>query len=324
MARVRQALLLSVLFPSIVLGGVGTGQSQLLPPTQLVASYNDEQSVTLRWQAVAGARYYRFQISDVRDFSVVRTDALVLQARSWIRATVAGLEPGKEYWWRVQSLADGSVSQWSLAVRLRMESWSVEAPDDLVPPDGATLAFGRLQLSWRPCENATSYRVQVSPSPRFDSDVLEAETVQPWVVEHRCVAGKLYYWRVCSKRGSQEGQWSQVQRFQLLPLSIPRRQRETAVSGARVQLISGQHNALPLMLTPNLAADQLTIASTEEFDPGSSIVFYDVQGRSALEQSIRSGERSVTIAVGHLPQGSYTLHVAYRGRRWIGTVELLR
>ncbi|GBD05376.1 hypothetical protein HRbin20_00959 [bacterium HR20] len=322
MATVRQALVLFVLIESLVLNEVGTAQPHLLPPTQLVASYNDEQSVTLRWQAVPGARYYRFQISDVRDFSVVRTDALVLQARSWIRATVAGLEPGKDYWWRVQSLADGSESRWSLPVRLRTESQ--EAPDGLVPPDGAMLAFGGLRLSWRPCEKATGYRVQLSPSSDFDSEVLEVETVQPWVVEHRCAAGKRYYWRVCAKRGSQDGQWSQVQRFQLMPLHIPSRERETAEPGGRVQFFSSQHDALPLTLTPNPAADQLTITSVEEFDPGSSIVLYNLQGRSVLEQSIRSGERSVTIAVGHLPQGSYTLQIISHGRRWIGTVEVLR
>ncbi|GIV56589.1 MAG: hypothetical protein KatS3mg040_1357 [Candidatus Kapaibacterium sp.] len=181
-----------------------------------------------------------------------------------------------------------------------------------------------MRLSWRLCEDATSYRVQLSPSPRFDADVLESETVQPWVVEHRCAAGKRYYWRVCAKRGSQDGPWSQIQRFQLMPLHIPSRERETAEPGGRVQFFSSQHDALPLTLTPNPAADQLTITSSEEFDPSSSIVLYNLQGRSVLEQSIRSGERSVTIAVGHLPQGSYTLHVVSRGRRWIGTVELLR
>lgn len=305
-------------------GGIGADQSLLLPPSDFVASYNDEQSVTLRWRAVSGARYYRFQISNVHDFSVVWTDALVLQSRSWIRATVAGLDPGKDYWWRVQAIANGIESQWSPAIHLRMEAWSQEAPDGLIPSDGATLAFGGLRLSWRPCEHASGYRLQLSPSERFDSSVLEVETVHPWVVVHRCATGKRYYWRVRSKRGSQVGPWSQVHRFQVLPLHGATGERQAGISEGRLQLVSHQQYALLLTLTPNPGTDQLTISTVESFDPGSSIVLHDVLGRSALEQSIRSGEHSVTIATGTLPQGSYTLHVVSQGRRWIGAVEVLR
>jgi len=173
----RAAHLLSAFCCCIVSAFSALEQPSLAPPSQLVVSYNDDQSVTLRWQAVPKARYYRFQISEVRDFSVVRTDAMILQARSWVRATVAGLYPDREYWWRVQSIADAIESAWSSPVRIQMERWSVGVPEELLPSDGATLAFGGVRLSWRPCERATSYCLQLAQSPRFDDDVIEVETV---------------------------------------------------------------------------------------------------------------------------------------------------
>jgi len=156
----------------------------------------------------------------VRDFSVVRTDAMILQERSWVRATVAGLDPDREYWWRVQSIADAIESAWSAPVRIQMERWSVGVPGELLPSDGATLAFGGVRLSWRPCERATSYCLQLAQSPRFDDDVIEVETAQSWIVEHRCASGKNYYWRVRAKRGTAMGEWSPLQRFTVVPITV--------------------------------------------------------------------------------------------------------
>jgi len=56
----------------------------------------------------------------------------------------------------------------------------------------------------------------------------------------------------------------------------------------------------------------------------SSIVLFDVFGRRVVEQSIRPGECAVTIALSHLPNGSYTLHVRSKDTLWVGTVDLLR
>jgi hypothetical protein len=58
-----------------------------------------------------------------------------------------------------------------------MERWSVGVPEELLPSDGATLAFGGVRLSWSPCEKATTYCLQLAQSPRFDDDVIEVETV---------------------------------------------------------------------------------------------------------------------------------------------------
>jgi hypothetical protein len=296
----------------------------LAPPSQLVVSYNDDHSVTLRWQAVPTARYYRFQISEVRDFSVVRTDAMILQARSWVRATVAGLDPDREYWWRVQSIADAIESAWSAPVRIQMERWVLGVPEELLPSDGATLAFGGVRLSWRPCERATSYCLQLAQSPRFDDDVIEVETAQSWIVEHRCAPGKNYYWRVRAKRGTAMGEWSPVQRFTVVPITVSALREHEHMRNTQLKLLANGEAETPITFLTNPATGQLTVRSMHEHCHESSIVLFDVFGRRVVEQSIRPGECAVTIAVSHLPNGSYTLHVRSKDTLWVGTVDLLR
>ncbi len=320
----RTAQLLGALCCCVVSLFSALDQSTLAPPTQLVVSYNDDQSVTLRWQAVPKARYYRFQISEVRDFSVVRTDAMILQARTWVRATVAGLDPNREYWWRVQSIANALESAWSAPVRIQMERLIVGVPGELLPSDGATLAFGGVRLSWRPCEEATSYCVQLAWSSRFDNEVIEVETAQPWIVEHRCASGKNFYWRVRAKYGSIVGKWSRVQKFTVAPFTISATSEHELKRNPKLKLLAIGEAETPISFLTNPASGQLTLRSMHELCHESSIVLFDVFGRRVVEQSIRPGERTVTIAVSHLSNGSYTLLVRSMDTQWVGTVDLLR
>jgi len=59
----RTAHLLSAFCSCIVSAFSALEQPALAPPSQLVVSYNDDQSVTLRWQAAKGTL---LSLSDIR------------------------------------------------------------------------------------------------------------------------------------------------------------------------------------------------------------------------------------------------------------------
>lgn len=296
-------------------------------PRQLVALYNDEYSVTLRWEAVQGARYYRLQISEQRDFRILRTDALVLQGKNWIRATVSGLDQGKTYWCRVQAINADGESAWSIPVRLRPGGDIVSAPTGLVPPDQCTIAVGVLYLSWQPSRGATAYQVQLSSHPTFASDVVQLECTEPLAVMTTLKAGQQYYWRVRANRGSESSAWSRVQSFWVAPLKVLPVEEQpnlpTALSHGTttLDLRMVDETKIPITLVPNPAANQVTIHS--EHSLRGAVVFYDLQGRPVLEQSV-DDVQELTLSVAHLPAGSYTLVLSGANRHWYGTVEILR
>jgi hypothetical protein len=322
MGSIRQILWLLAVSAVSLIGNSPSSSNSLFPPRQRIASYNDEQSATLRWEVVPGARYYRLQISEQQDFRTIRTDALLLQGKSWVRATVAGLEPSKTYWWRVQAIGDSGSSPWSTPVRLSTIPWTVGVPRDRIPTDGSVLAFvGSIRLSWQPCEGATSYRVQLSTRPDFDRNALERESSAPSVEVTGLEAGQRYYWRVCARRGSEIGQWSPVQHFSLLSLGESRASSAASRQPSTLRMLGEQETA-PVELLPNPVSEVLVVRSPL-LASGARIALYDVLGRQVLSFPVH-GSSDASIPVGHLAAGSYTLVIDTSQNYWVGTVEVLR
>ncbi len=293
----------------------------LQPPRQLIASYNDEQSATIRWEAVPNARYYRFQISEQRDFTTIRTDALLLQGKTWIRATVAGLEPGRTYWWRVQAIGNAGESPWSAAVRLSTMPVTLGVPAERFPVDNSVLAFtSMLRCSWRPCEGATSYRFQLSTSPDFRTIVREHECIAPFAEVVDLSPGMQYYWRVRAHRGSEYGQWSPANQFSVMPLAGSYGQQPEHTTSA-IRLLDSDE-AIPVELSPNPVSEVLTVRAPALIG-GGSVALYNVLGRKMLDVPV-AGTAEVMVPVGQLVAGSYTIVISASDTRWVGTVEVLR
>ncbi len=319
MAFLRRLLWILVV---TALSSLGSQQPPALqPPRQLIASYNDEQSATIRWEAVPNARYYRFQISEQRDFTTIRTDALLLQGKTWIRATVAGLEPGRTYWWRVQAINDAGESPWSAAVRLSTMPVTLGVPAERFPVDKSVLAFAStLRCSWQRCEGATSYRFQISTSPDFHTIARELECIAPFADVVDLSPGMQYYWRVRAQRGSERGQWSPANQFTIVPLlGSHDQQPEHATSAIR---LLNSDEAVPVELSPNPVSEVLTVRAPALIG-GGSVALYNVLGRKMLDVPV-AGTSDVMIPVGQLVAGSYTIVISAGDTRWVGTVEVLR
>ncbi|MCX7929566.1 MAG: T9SS type A sorting domain-containing protein [Chlorobi bacterium] len=320
MCAIRRIFWLMVATACATFGGVGSNITALHPPQQLIASYNDEQSATLRWESIPGARYYRFQISEQRDFSTIRTDALILQSKTWVRATVAGLEAGKSYWWRVQTLNDAAQSAWSVPVRLSTVEWTIEQPRQLIPAEGATLAYTEsIRFSWTPCIGATLYRVEIATNGRFENAV-EYTTVEPWIDVTQPTPRGDYYWRVTACRGSQRSEWSPVQRFSIVP---PVPLHSAVEQRSSIRLLDGETEQQTIIVAPNPTTDVVTIHSALLLSGDAEAALYDVVGRRVLGMPLPESNTAL-VPVGQLPAGSYTLVIRTGSKRWIGTVDVLR
>jgi len=86
---------------------------------------------------------------------------------------------------------------------------SIPAPPPLVAPRNASVVDGReVTFVWDPVDGATSYRLQIAPTARFDDPVLDQDVGSQTAVtvgNHFSTDGNTFFWRV---RAGNDAGWS--------------------------------------------------------------------------------------------------------------------
>jgi len=126
-------------------------QTSLERPTGLTAASNGSSSISLTWNAVAGAAGYRILRSLQRDSGYTE-----ISTTSGTSYTDKQLQPGTTYYYRVTAYAGGVQSGESDTAEARTDERKVPAT-----PEGLRAAFdgNSVSVSWRTSEEATGYRV---------------------------------------------------------------------------------------------------------------------------------------------------------------------
>lgn len=234
------------------------------PPPQLIfpsdEAVNLPVTTFLRWQAVDDAEAYRVQLSLDEHFSDQIADSAYL--------TTTIIEPDsllfdQVYYWRVQSVRDGAGGRWS---QVRSFTTVVEPPPVTVlaePEADAVHVPITPKLSWEPADRATSYRLQMSGTPGFETIEYEAEPELNEYIPDRLEHLTRYYWRVRGENAGGAGSWSEVRRF------------ETIIAAPSVPALAIPHNAARhVTVRPELqwnAAERaesyrVQVSVTENFD----------------------------------------------------------
>jgi len=193
-----------------------TFQTQALPPpvAPVLASpangaQDQDPALTLIWQQAPSADRYQLQLSPDSTFVVlpVNDSTITDTARS-----VAGLNYGTRYYWRVRAW---NIGGWGSFSQPSQFTTRLPAPLLAFPADGASGITANVTLRWFATPSASSYRVQLSTDSTFVAPpVLDDPAVADTA---RAVAGLLngttYYWRVRASNALAVGPFSQPGSF---------------------------------------------------------------------------------------------------------------
>ncbi|MBW2107243.1 MAG: M6 family metalloprotease domain-containing protein [Deltaproteobacteria bacterium] len=190
---------------------------QVLPADNAVdTAFNTK----LVWNWVPGAVMYNIAVySDAACENVIRTGLVsyneAVGSGSW--HVTPDLEPGTQYWWKVQSVNKCQNGDWS-------GSWSFTthpvfpAPDLMSPADGAVHQPLTPTFQWEAVPEVTRYKLQICGDvdcTNVFQEVLPGDT--QFTYTGSLDQGTTYYWRVRADQGqgsATAGPWSVVRSFE--------------------------------------------------------------------------------------------------------------
>ncbi len=195
-----------------------TGAGITVPEAPLLVSpsngaENEPDTLTFDWHVSSGAAYYRLQISSAGSFTNLFFDDSTLTDTL---EPVSGFNPGATYYWRVSAKNSAGMSSWSSTwyFSARSPGSVPPAPVLLSPLDGATSLPLVDSLEWNTSQGARSYRVELSRSSAFDSQLLTDTVVSVTSLSTGpLVSGTTYYWRVNAENNLGSSGWSSVWKF---------------------------------------------------------------------------------------------------------------
>ncbi|HAD81076.1 MAG: hypothetical protein A2273_11900 [Candidatus Edwardsbacteria bacterium RifOxyA12_full_54_48] len=172
------------------------------------------KSPTLIWTASSGASNYGLQVATNNSFH----PASMIYSQSGLTGTgqsILGLDPGIDYYWRVNASNIAGTSAWSETWSFTTTTNPAPEPPVLVWPANGELNSGTSPaLSWSSSYGAYSYALQVSPSSDFRSLVYYQSGLPD---TSRSVAGldslTTYHWRANASNVYGASGWSDAWTF---------------------------------------------------------------------------------------------------------------
>jgi hypothetical protein len=174
-------------------------------------------TMTLAWDTVAGATTYGVELdttNSVFDNVILHVDTVTQSSMILI-----GLQNATTYFWRVRSINDNGISQYSSPRSFTTIVDTPDVPINTQPNDGAIDLPLTFALSWDPAPRATSYGVQVSAANNFSSFILNTDTISQTSVNLTGLANiKVYYWKVRAINIGGPSQYTSIQSFTTVDL----------------------------------------------------------------------------------------------------------
>ena len=145
------------------------------------------------WADHPDAEGYFIQVSPTSDFTVLPIVKFV---------TISRYTPGmamnnQGYWWRVCSVAGGSLSDWSEARTFSITGApGQQVPTLISPEDGFATNNDQPTFSWERVAEAERYRIQISRVPDFRELFINTETTETSYTPGKTMGTGTFYWRI--------------------------------------------------------------------------------------------------------------------------------
>jgi len=190
-------------------------------PPPLGAPLNGEiglpTNLTLSWNMSERATSYRIQVATNSTFTALVVDQGGLTGTSY---TLSGLSYNTTYYWRVNATNAGGTSDWSSVWSFTTIVEAPQAPTLVSPLDGATDIPVSPTLTWNASAGATSYRVQISTTPSFNTTVVDSDRIKGTsFTAGRLLSKTIHYWRVNATNLGGTSAWSSIWSFTTIAVS---------------------------------------------------------------------------------------------------------
>ena len=127
------------------------------------------------------------------------------------------LTPDTTYYWQVRAVSSADSTYANNGV------WWSFTVTEISPGYDEKLTTSKVRFDWSDLPNATSYKIQLSIDPTFNSKILSLRTYSSdYAYDSFLKPSKTYYWRIRPKFGDINGSWSDTYRFTSMdPLTAP-------------------------------------------------------------------------------------------------------
>lgn len=204
-------------------------------PPVLIAPPNNSTGIglfpTFDWSDVSGATSYRLQIFQGAT-TVLDQSGITSSQYSLVSAV---LNYSTQYYWRVNATGPGGTSAWSAQWFFTTQDPPPIVPVLTAPTNGATNVPLTPTLNWNDVPNAQYYRLQVSTSNTFTSNVIDVNGLvnSGYVVQAGALLNNtVYYWRVNATNTGGTSDWSTVFNFTTIVAAPLAPNLVTPVNGA--------------------------------------------------------------------------------------------
>jgi hypothetical protein len=173
-------------------------------------SDEEPNAVSITWEKLENADSFEVQVSRTPGFTTLDYDKKrVLRSHFDLR----DLEMNVPYHWRVRAVNDAGVGEWSSTrTFIATEEARLPSVPQLVSP--AEAAKGQpvtIDFKWSPADHATSYHLEVSLDPLFNSIFASISEIplssQP---VYGLVKSYTYYWRTRAYNPAGFSTWSRT------------------------------------------------------------------------------------------------------------------
>ena len=167
---------------------------------------------------MAGATYYKLQVSENSDFST-----LIVEQSSVVDTffQCPTLNYITQYYWRVQAYNQTSSSFWSFSRKFTTVQEYLDAPTLVFPQSDAEDLDTQINFIWNKVSNATQYVFQISRNSSF-TNLRINETVNDTTFNANNLSyNTTFYWRVRAKKGNSNSNWSEARSFSVKEQDLP-------------------------------------------------------------------------------------------------------
>ncbi len=173
-------------------------------------------SVPLQWQTYSGAVFYEYSYATNASFT-----GAVNGTTTGITTTIATLNQGTTYYWKVRANNGSGYSPWSAV--WSFSTIGIGTPILISPANGAiNQPLTSLVLDWQDATGGTFYEYQYGTDINFTSPApASATTTVSTVTINGLPLNTTYYWRVRTSDGTTQSPWSTVWSFTTVGLDVP-------------------------------------------------------------------------------------------------------
>ena len=275
----------------------------LIYPTN--ASKKIPTNVELKWAAANRALTYHLQFATDENFNNILVDSTNLTNLTY---SLAGLDNGRLYYWRVEALnLQGSSGYSSVFSFLTIPLPPVGKVQLIAPDSGAINQKATLLLSWDSIPNVSGYHLQIATDPAFNNIVEDNDKV--WITSklvYNLAQNTKFYWRV---RGWNDGgvtEWSNIWVFSTEDLSS-------------VPLTNYFHTSV----SPSPINDKVNVRIYLDNSSPVQFQFIDLQGKLIMDLNLgimSEGENVFAVNAAALPAGMYIYKIIANGKEEVGKI----